>query len=97
VTTAGGRQPRWRGDGKELFYVSPDNKIMAMPVVETAKGLEFGTPVVLFEARLQVAAQVRYGYDVTRDGKNFVLVTELESQFSNHINVLVNWENGLRR
>ncbi len=97
VTTSGGRQPRWRGDGNEIFYLTPDNKMMAAPVTGTPKGLEFGTPVFLFNARLQIGAPLRHSYDVTRDGKNFVLVLEYENPSSNRIHVLVNWEAGLRR
>ena len=97
VTTNGGKQPRWRGDGKELFFLTPDNRLMAASVAVTAKGLEFGAPAQLFDARLQVSAPMRYSYDVTRDGKNFVLVMEYESPSSNRINLLVNWEAALRR
>ena len=97
VTTKGGKQPRWRGDGKELFFLTPDNRLMAASVAVTAKGLEFGAPAQLFDARLQVIAPLRFSYDVTRDGKNFVLVMEYESPSSNRINLLVNWEAALRR
>jgi hypothetical protein len=97
VTANGGRQPRWRGDGKELFFLAPDNKLMSVPVTATVSGLEFGSPVFLFDTHAQVNAPLRYSYDVTRDGKNFVLVTEDENPSSNRINVLVNWETGLRR
>ena len=50
VSTAGGSRPRWRPDGKELFYVSPDGMLMAVPIAFTAdrKTLQPGTPVPLF-------------------------------------------------
>ena len=46
---AGGEQPRWRSDGKELFYLAPDGKIMAMPVTIGAS-FDAGAPVALFQA-----------------------------------------------
>ena len=97
VTTSGGNQPRWRGDGKELYFLSPERKMMAVPVKATGDTLEFGTPVPLFQARLQSSSAARYAYDVSPDGKTFVLVTESESPSSNKINLLVNWEAGLGR
>ena len=48
VSIAGGRIARWRQDGKELYYVSPDLKSMAVPV-RTAAAIELGKPQVLFE------------------------------------------------
>jgi hypothetical protein len=95
VTTAGGNQPRWRGDGKELYYVSSDRKIMAVAVTNTGGAFEFGTPVELFEARLQTFSFVRFSYDVSHDGKTFLLVTETETPNTNRINVVVNWAAGL--
>jgi serine/threonine protein kinase/Tol biopolymer transport system component len=49
VSTGGGGQPRWRSDGKELFYVSSDDKLMAVPVTAGAN-FDSGTPVALFQA-----------------------------------------------
>ena len=71
--------------------------MMAVPVMDTGAGFEFGKPATLFQARLQVAAIAGFSYDATRGGKNFVLVTESEGPSSNKINVLVNWTAGLRR
>src|SRR5262249_45035258 len=48
VSAAGGEQPRWRGDGKELFYLSSDYKMMAVPVM-TGTSFDSGSPVALFQ------------------------------------------------
>jgi hypothetical protein len=48
VSTAGGEQPHWRGDGKELFFLSSDSKMMAVPVTTGAK-FDAGVPVPLFQ------------------------------------------------
>ena len=50
VSTGGGIGPRWRGDGKELFYHAPDGKLMAVPV-KSGASFEAGAPVALFEFR----------------------------------------------
>ena len=49
VSSGGGEQPRWRGDGKELFYLSSDGKVMSEPVTEGAN-FDAGAPVPLFQA-----------------------------------------------
>ena len=57
-STAGGSQPRWRPDGKELFYVAPDARLMAVPIAVgvDAQTLEAGAPVPLFRTRLASGA-----------------------------------------
>jgi hypothetical protein len=49
ASTTGGVQPVWRHDGKELFFLAPDNTLMALPVKFTASSPEFGAPVALFK------------------------------------------------
>src|SRR5262249_2695379 len=48
ISTAGGSQPRWRRDGKELFYISADHKLMSV-AVKPGKGFEAGPPSTLFD------------------------------------------------
>jgi len=55
ISIAGGQQPRWRGDGKELFFVAADGKIMAVavkPVGGARASFEAGSPVELFDAHI---------------------------------------------
>lgn len=55
ISIAGGRQPRWRADGKELFFVAADGKIMAVPAKAVAgakSSIEAGIPVALFDAHM---------------------------------------------
>ena len=64
VTTAGGSQPRWRPDGKELFYVGLDGRLMAVPIAVGAdRQLEAGTAVALF----QDATRHRREHQLRRD------------------------------
>src|SRR6185437_14046296 len=67
VSPNGGFQPRWRGDGKEVFYISTDGHV-------TAGGFEAGPPGVLFRAPPMSGGSSVYQYDVTRDGKRFFII-----------------------
>lgn len=92
VSNAGGTQPRWRGDGKELFYLSPDNKLMAVSV-KTGTNFDAGTPTVLFQAYLResaLATSEQFLYDVSRDGQKFLINTQLKSAIT-PMSVVLNW------
>ena len=52
VSTGGGVQPRWRADGKELYFIAPDRKLMAVPVAVLGSIFEAGKPVPLFATRI---------------------------------------------
>jgi hypothetical protein len=69
VSAAGGTLPRWRTDGKELFYVTPAGDLMAVPVTITADGIDAGNASKLFRLR---PAGFNDSYDVTRDGTKFI-------------------------
>ena len=94
VSTSGGRQPRWRHDGNELFYVAVDGKLMA---VEVKLGQKFSAGVsrALFDARL---TDLGYpNYDVTGDGRHFLLNRGLQDPGSEPISVALNWAAALMR
>jgi eukaryotic-like serine/threonine-protein kinase len=92
VSNDGGTQPRWRRDGKELFYLAPDGKMMASPVTTGAR-FDAGTPQPLFQAhaREQVAGSELVMYDVTRDGQRFLINTQMETTHSQSMMVILNW------
>jgi dipeptidyl aminopeptidase/acylaminoacyl peptidase len=72
VTVSGGRYPRWRGDGRELYYVSPRDELTAVAVRAAAGGgPEFGEPRRLF--RIRPKELTRCPYDVTPDGQRFIV------------------------
>ena len=97
ISQNGGMQPRWRGDGKELYYLSPDGKMMAVSVKETAEAVERGTPQVLFEDRsLSGATGAAFFYDVTRDGQRFLIVATAEGN-SQPLTLVTNWQAGLKK
>jgi hypothetical protein len=102
ISIAGGEQPRWRGDGKELFFVGGDGKMMAVPVKAVVRAnptFEVETPQPLFEVHLaRPPINPLFEYDVTADGKRFLLnTTGASSASAPQLNVVVNWDAGLKK
>jgi hypothetical protein len=89
ISTGGGTSPRWRSDGKELYYLTPDNKLMS--AAATAQGGTFqpGTPEVLFQTHAARTTN-KPQYDVSRDGR-FLIDSELEDAVTEPIHLLLNW------
>jgi serine/threonine protein kinase/Tol biopolymer transport system component len=92
VSFGGGEQPRWRGDGKELFYLSPDGKVMAVAVT-TGANFDSGTPVILFQAtpRQPIPVYDLFVYDVSRDGQRFLIITPVKEAETAPMSVVLNW------
>jgi Tol biopolymer transport system component len=88
ISAGGGTQPRWRGDGKELFYVTPDAKIMSVPI-STRPRFEPGRPVMLFQSKILPLVEARNHYVVTRDGQRFLVNSRREEAASFPIVVLL--------
>jgi dipeptidyl aminopeptidase/acylaminoacyl peptidase len=80
ISIGGGMQPRWRRDGKELFYLAPDRKLMAVTVTAGAT-FEVDSPRPLFQTTLEPAA-FRQTYDVSADGNRFLLNTPVKRSHS---------------
>jgi len=98
VSTSGGIDPRWRADGKELYYIAPDGKLMAAPITASGATIEPGTPVALFQTRIYgggTDVNVGTQYDVSGDGR-FLINTVLEDAAS-PITLLQNWAPGTTR
>jgi len=93
VSTAGGTIPRWRRDGKELFYVAPGGKLMAAEVDAKGGSFEPGKETALFDG---ILTGLGFSYDVGPDGKSF-LVELLPEQTTGvePITVVQNWTAGL--
>ena len=93
VSVHGGAQPRWRRDGKELFYLALDGRLMAVPVSTTPTAIETGSPRVLFDTRIRGGFMDRRNqYVVTRDGQRFLVNLSAEDENSAPITVVMNWE-----
>ena len=102
VSTGGGITPRWRRDGLELFYVAPDNQMMAVSIQVAAEGraLSPGAPVALFPTRLATlntgigGYSSRAQYAVAPDGR-FLLNVTVEDAAAAPITLVLNWTAGL--
>ena len=95
VSTAGGVMPLWSRDGKELFYLALDRKIMAAPV-KMGTTFEAGVAQPLFEARITGAGPFGYAYAVSADGRRFLVNTTLADNTPQAVTVVVNWTAALK-
>jgi DNA-binding winged helix-turn-helix (wHTH) protein/Tol biopolymer transport system component len=93
VSSNGGCQALWRKDGKELFYLSLDGKLMSVNLKRGVR-LDAGTPKVLFQIKAPTDPYLDQ-YAVTGDGKRFILLDPVES--SKPLTVVLNWAAGLKR
>ncbi len=93
VSERGGAQPSWRADGKELYYIEPQNQLTAVPI-DTSKGsLQIGNAQPLFPVTSFGMARV---YDAASDGQRFV-VNRTPQDDSVSVRYMTNWENALKR
>jgi serine/threonine protein kinase/WD40 repeat protein len=93
VSSAGGSYPRWRGDGRELLYLTNDGKMMSVAVDTTTGAFRAEAPRLLFQA--PVAVQPGYQYGVTRDGQRFLINTTVAAPVP--VTVVSDWTAGLKK
>jgi Tol biopolymer transport system component len=91
VSPAGGTQPTWRGDGREVYYLAIDRKLMAVPL-STAGAVNVGDPVPLFVAPLREVSVGSEQYAPSPDGKRFLISVPEAGATPNRFAVLVNWQ-----
>jgi Tol biopolymer transport system component len=98
VSSAGGQEPKWRQDGKELFYLSADGKMMAV-AVKTGASFEASSPVALFQThrRQPVSSQDVFSYDVSGDGQKFLILTKVDEANAAPLSVLLNWASDIEK
>jgi eukaryotic-like serine/threonine-protein kinase len=103
ISIAGGEQPRWRGDGKELFFDAADGKMTAVAVTAVAgsqPSFAAGSPQELFDAHMvRTENGAQFQYDVTTDGKRFLVDSNTSAAASTKqstppLTVMVNWNAG---
>ena len=96
VSNAGGAGPKWRSDGKELFYLSTDSKMMAVPV-KTGSNFDPGTPILLFQAnpREMLATSEQFSYEASENGQKFLINTRLKTAVT-PLSVVLNWSAKLK-
>jgi Tol biopolymer transport system component len=92
VSSTGGQEPRWRQDGKELFYLSADGKMMAVAVTLGAS-FKADSPVALFQThrRQSVSSQDVFSYDMSGDGQRFLILTKVDEANAAPLSIQLNW------
>jgi eukaryotic-like serine/threonine-protein kinase len=88
VSSKGGKDPRWRGDGQELFYVAEDQTLMSVQARESPQEVRVLSSKPLF--RLQLPWNAGF-YDVTRDGKRFLVNIRTHKEQAAPLTVVTNW------
>jgi Tol biopolymer transport system component len=91
ISTRGGAQGRWRHDGRELYYLTLDGKLMAVDIKASSSSIEPGTPQLLFNTGITGSPVARTNhYLVTRD-QRFLINRSAEDENSAPITVVLNW------
>jgi hypothetical protein len=98
ISSGGGTQPRWRRDGKELYYIAADRKLMAVEVKTTPR-FEHGVPKPLFDSHTLSPGGTLGDIEwaPAPDGKRFLFITRGQESASVPITVVVNWQAALNR
>ena len=96
VSMAGGDEPVWRSDGRELYFIASDNTLMAVPV-RAEDALEVGTPRALFNLGPRTGTVFWHSYDVTRDGQRFLVARSVGANSGPALTVVVNWTAALKK
>ena len=97
ISTAGGEFPKWRNDGKEIFYLAPDRRLMAVPV-QPDSTLAVGKSRALFETRIFSVGGIPYvPYCVSAGGQRFLVNTTAEESNSSPMTVVLNWTAALKK
>jgi hypothetical protein len=95
VSTNGGAQPIWRGDGRELFYLAPDGHVMSV-VVSAARPFSAGPPRPLFRTSLRDPSDIVEDYDVTADGQRFLFRLPAPDSRPPELKLVLDWPALLR-
>jgi eukaryotic-like serine/threonine-protein kinase len=98
VSAGGGNHPRWNPNGKEIFYVSPDRKLMSVPVSVSANGLEVsGEPRRLFDLHATTTrGDFKSPYSVAPDGQTFYILEAKADSQPIQVLLLASWANGIK-
>jgi eukaryotic-like serine/threonine-protein kinase len=91
ITFSGGAEPKWRADGKEIFYLSPEGALMAVPVESGENFFRPGTPVELFQTREASS------FDVTTNGQRFLVNQRVSDSSDTPVTVILNWPQLLKK
>ncbi len=100
ISNGGGSQPRWSRDGKELFYFTPDNTLMAVSVTANGSTFQPGVPKPLFRASILGGTGggtgVAWRWDVAPDGQRFLINTALDEAAASPVTIVLNSPSALK-
>jgi hypothetical protein len=99
ISQGGGSQPLWRPDGKELFYISADTKVMAVPVSTASTFQRLGAPMALFTAPIYGGGRNpnAHRWAAMPNGQKFIIITVLTEAAPELITVITNWKELLNK
>ena len=89
VSSRGGSGPQWRSDGNELFFLSRDGDIVAVPVATDQNRLKVGLTQPLF--RVRNLAPIQFAWDVSPDGQRFLVNVLADPDADRSVALVVNW------
>ena len=95
ISSTGGTEPRWRSDGREMFYRSAEQKLMAVPI-DLAPRFSAGVPKALFQSRFETDI-TRNRYLPSPDGSRFLAIGTLGRESITPTTVVLNWSTELGR
>lgn len=100
ISNGGGNEPRWRRDGKELFYVGPDNTFYAVNVTMKGDTFQPDTPRPLFRVPISGGegggVSVAWRWDISSDGQRFLINVPVDSETKRPVTMILNWKDGLK-
>ncbi len=99
ISQGGGSQPLWRRDGKELFYISGDTTVMAVPVSTAPTFQRLGAPIALFTAPIYGGGRFNntHRWAVMPNGQKFIINSVLTEAAAEPITVIINWKGLLKK
>jgi Tol biopolymer transport system component len=99
VSTQGGFEPQWRHDGKELFYMAPNQTLMAVGVASNPTTLDVSPPKALFATRIKwmEIQAVAHHYAAAPDGQRFLVSSATDEARSVPVTIVLNWSAALKR
>jgi hypothetical protein len=89
--------PQWRADGKELYYSTPDNTLMAVDVRDDGAEFTAGAAKKLFALKSAAVFSLGTFWQPMPDGQNFLVLRPAESSAGKPITIVTNWQAGLKK
>jgi Tol biopolymer transport system component len=94
ISTTGGEKPRWRSDGREMIYLAPDNRLMAVPLTSTAEDIRVGAAAPLFAVMPQRPGNI---YDMSPDARRFLVNSSVVDLDAQPLTLVVPWTDAIPR